>query len=297
LQQALDIGVTFFDTAALYADGENENTVRRAIGRRRHEYVLASKCALALKDGRRVIDGSPKAIVASLEASLLRLGSEHIDIFYLHRLDNQVPVEDSVGALADALRAGKIRGIGLCEVSASTLRRAHAVHPITAVQSEYSPMVRNPEVAILETCLRLNIGFVAFSPMARGLLAGAKLDGQYTRDDIRAGMPRFVEPNLSHNLKTIGRFEQIAASLGLTAAQLSLAWVLSRGPHTLPIPGMTSLTHLLENLAAANVSLDDEVVASVHALFAGDAIRGPRYSVQAQAQADTELLPDERLEA
>lgn len=296
LQQALDVGVTLFDTAALYGNGDNERIVRRALGQRRNEYILSSKCALSLRGDCRVIDGSPKAITSSLDGSLLRLGCEYIDIFYLHRLDHQVPVEDSVGALADAVKAGKIRGIGLCEVSATTLHRAHTVHPIAAVQSEYSPMVRNPEVAILETCRRLGVSFVAFSPMARGFLTGEKLNGHYAKGDIRAGMPRFIEPNLSHNLKAISQFEKIATDIGLTAAQLSLAWVLSQGTHIIPIPSMTSLTHLKENVGAARVALDVEVVAAVNALFAGDAIRGQRYSAEAQVYADTELLPEETLE-
>lgn len=295
LNRALDLGVTFLDTAALYGGGANERLVGRAVGHRRAEYILASKCVLDIKDGQRVLDGSPEAITASLERSLQRLGVEHIDLFYLHRLDRQVPIEDSVGALARAVEAGKIGAIGLSEMSAGTLERAHAVHPIAAMQTEYSPMVRNPEVAVLEACRRLGAGFVAFSPVTRGLLAGAVKDADYARGDIRAWMPRFVEPNLSHNLAAVRAFDALAAEHDLTPAQLSLAWTLARGEHVVPIPGTTSLVHLEENVAATGVVLSLEVVARVNALFAGDAVHGPRYPAEAQAQVDTELLPGEIL--
>lgn len=295
LNRALDLGVTFLDTAALYGGGNNEKLVGRAVGHRRGDYVLASKCVLDMNGAQRVLDGSPEAILASLDRSLQRLGVDHIELFYLHRLDRRVPVEDSVGALARAVDAGKIGAIGLSEMSAATLERAHAVHPIAAMQTEYSPMVRNPEVAVLEACRRLDVGFVAFSPVARGLLAGAVTDAHYARGDIRAWMPRFVEPNLSHNLLAVRRFDALAAELGLTPAQLSLAWTLARGEHVVPIPGTTSLAHLEDNLAAARVTLTPETVARVDTLFAGDAIHGPRYPAEAQAQVDTELLPGEVL--
>lgn len=295
LNRALDLGVTFLDTAALYGGGANERLVGRAVGHRRDTFVLASKCVLDFKDGQRILDGSPDAILASLDRSLQRLGVEHIDLFYLHRLDRAVPIEDSVGALSRAVAAGKIGAIGLSEMSAATLERAHAIHPIAAMQSEYSPMVRNPDVAVLETCKRLGVSFVAFSPVARGLLAKGVADAHYAKGDIRAWMPRFVEPNLTHNLVTVRRFETMAAELELTPAQLSLAWTLARGDHVVPIPGTTRLEHLEENLGAASVTLTAEIVARIDALFEGDAIRGPRYPAEAQAQIDTELLPGEVL--
>jgi len=295
LNRALDLGVTLLDTAALYGGGNNEKLVGRAVGHRREEYILASKCVLDMDGARRVLDGSPEAIAASLDRSLQRLGVDHIDLFYLHRLDRKVPIEDSVGALSRAVEAGKIRAIGLSEMSAATLERAHAVHPVAAMQSEYSPMVRNPEVAVLEACRRLGVGFVAFSPVARGLLAGGVTSAAYAKGDIRAWMPRFVEPNLAHNLVAVRAFDALAGELGLTPAQLSLAWTLARGEHVVPIPGTTSLAHLEENLGAAEVELSLEVIARIDALFSGNAVRGPRYPAEAQAQIDTELLPDEVL--
>jgi aryl-alcohol dehydrogenase-like predicted oxidoreductase len=182
-------------------------------------------------------------------------------------------------------------------MSAATIERAHAVHPISAVQSEYSPMVRNPEVAVLETCRRLGIGFVAFSPVARGLLAGAIRSGNYAPGDIRAAMPRFVEPNLSHNLKAVARFDALASQSGCTPAQLALGWLLSRGEHVIPIPGTQNLAHLEENIVAASLHLDEDVLGEIERTFGGDAIRGARYSAAMQAQIDTELLPDEELAA
>ncbi|MGR4866572.1 aldo/keto reductase [Caulobacter sp. LARHSG274] len=295
LNRALDLGVTLLDTAALYGGGNNERLVGRAVGHRRSEYVLASKCVLDMVGAQRVLDGSPAAITASLERSLQRLGVEHIDLFYLHRLDKRVPIEDSVGALARAVEAGKIGAIGLSEMSAATLERAHAVHPIAAVQTEYSPMVRNPEVAVLDACRRLGVGFVAFSPVARGLLAGAIKDADYAKGDIRARMPRFVEPNLSHNLQAVRHFNLLAAEQGLTPAQLSLAWTLARGEHVVPIPGTTNPIHLEENIGAASLILAPDVVNRINVLFKGDAVHGPRYPAEAQAQVDTELLPGETL--
>jgi aryl-alcohol dehydrogenase-like predicted oxidoreductase len=293
LNRALDLGVTRLDTAALYGGGNNEKLLRAAVMHRRREFTLASKCVLDLVDGKRVLDGSPAAIMASLDRALERLGTDHIELYYLHRLDPQVPIEESVGALARAREAGKIGAIGLSEMSAATIRRAHTVHPITAVQSEYSPMVRNPEAAVLDTCRRLSIGFVAFSPLARGMLADAIDDANYALGDIRLGMPRFVEPQLSHNLHAAGRFAALARRAGITPAQLSLAWVLHRDSNIVAIPGTRSIAHLEENVGAASVALDDTLVAQVDALFAGEAVHGPRYSAAVQAQIDTELLAGE----
>lgn len=293
LNRALDLGVTMLDTAALYGGGANERLLGQAVMHRRGEFVLASKCVLDLIDGKRVLDGSPATIAGSLDRSLQRLGTDHINLYYLHRLDRSVPIEESVGALSRAVEAGKIGAIGLSEMSAETIRRAQAVHPIAAVQSEYSPMVRNPEVAVLETCRELDIALVAFSPVARGMLAGAIHDDAYAAGDIRSAMPRFVEPNLSHNLVAVWRFEDLARALGCPPAQLSLAWVLHRGRHVVAIPGTTSLAHLEENLGAADLRMDAETIARVDALFAGDAVHGPRYPAPVQAQIDTELLPEE----
>jgi len=295
LNRALDLGVTLLDTAALYGGGANEMLIGKAVMHRRREFTLASKCVLALEDGKRILDGSPSAIARTLDRALARLGTDHIDLYYLHRLDPDVPVEESVGALARARESGKIGAIGLSEVSAPTIERAHAEHPIAAVQSEYSPMVRNPEVAVLNTCRRLGIGFAAFSPVARGMLAGAVRDDRYAPGDIRLAMPRFVAPHLAHNLCAVTAFDALAAEAGAAPAQLALAWVLARGEHVVPIPGTRSIAHLTENVAALGKSIDPALLARVDPIFAGGAIRGARYTAAAQAQIDTELLPGETL--
>ncbi len=295
LHRALDLGVTLLDTAALYGGGENERLVAQIL-HRRSTFTLASKCVLDQRDGKRILDGSPAAIATSLDAALSRLGTDHIDLYYLHRLDPNVPVEESVGALVRAKEAGKIGALGLSEMSAATIRRAHAVHPIAAVQSEYSPAVRNPEVAVLDTCHALGIGFVAFSPVARGLLAGSVRTDDYVAGDIRRTMPRFVEPLLSRNLTIVDAFDRIAADCGVTPAQLALGWLLARAPHIVPIPGTRSIAHLEENVAAATLTLPDTALAAVDALLPANALSGPRYPAAAQAQIDTELLPDEPLD-
>jgi len=297
LNRALDLGCTFFDTAALYGGGENEKLLGRAIMHRRRAFVLASKCVLGIYDGKRGLDGSPAAIAATLDGALTRLGTDHIDLYYLHRLDRKVPIEESVGALARAREAGKIGAIGLSEMSAATIRRAQAVHPIAAVQTEYSPVVRNPEIAVLDACRDHGIAFVAFSPVARGLLAGGVRDDHYVPNDIRRMMPRFTGANLAHNLKLVAAFDALAADAGMTPAQLALAWVLSRGDDVVPIPGTASVAHLEEDVAATDIVLAPDVAAQVEAIFAPGAIRGPRYSAAMQAQIDTETFPDEELAA
>ena len=293
LNRALDLGCTLLDTAALYGGGNNERLLAKGVMHRRAEFTLASKCVLDMFDGQRGLDGSPDAIARTVEGSLARLGTDHIDLVYLHRLDKNVAIEESVGALVRLKEAGKIGAIGLSEMSAATIRRAHAVHPIAAVQTEYSPAVRNPEVAVLETCRELGIGFVAFSPVARGLLAGAVRDDGYEQGDIRAMMPRFVEPLLSRNLDLVARFDALAEENGLTAAQLSLGWVLAQADHIVAIPGTRSIAHLEENMAARPLAPD--LQAAVTALFPPNALHGPRYPAMMQAQIDTELLPDETL--
>jgi aryl-alcohol dehydrogenase-like predicted oxidoreductase len=294
LNRALDLGCSFLDTAAIYGGGANERLIGKAIMHRRDEFTLASKCVLDIYDGKRGIDGRPETIIRTLDAALTRLGTEIIDLYYMHRLDRNVPVEDSVGALSRAVEAGKIRAIGLSEMSAETIRRAHAVHPIAAVQTEYSPMVRNPEIAVLDACAELGIGFVAFSPVARGLLSNAVRVDDYVEDDIRTALPRFREPQLSHNLRAVDRFNALAADAGCTPAQLALAWVLSRGETIVPIPGTRSIAHLEENLAAAGLRIDAAILAEVAPLFEGGAVRGTRYPPALQAQIDTEIYPDER---
>ncbi|WP_404372292.1 aldo/keto reductase [Sphingomonas sp. MMS24-J45] len=295
LNTALDLGCTLLDTAALYGGGNNERLLAKAVMHRRAEFTLASKCVLDMYDGKRGLDGSPAAITRTVEGSLARLGTDHIDLVYLHRLDKRVAIEESVGALVRLKEAGKIGAIGLSEMSAATIRRAHALHPIAAVQTEYSPAVRNPEVAVLETCRELGVGFVAFSPVARGLLAGAVRDDAYEAGDIRAMMPRFTAPLLAKNLEIVARFDAIAADAGLTPAQLALGWVLAQGDTIVPIPGTRSVAHLTENMAAANKPLGQDVLAAVDALFPPNALEGARYPALMQAQIDTETLPGETL--
>lgn len=295
LNRALALGCTLLDTAALYGGGGNERLLASAVMHRRAEFTLASKCVLDMIDGKRGLDGSPAQIAKTVEGSLARLGTDHIDLVYLHRLDKRVAIEDSVGALVRLKEAGKIGAIGLSEMSAATIARAHAVHPIAALQTEYSPAVRNPEVAVLETCATLGIAFVAFSPVARGLLAGAVRDDAYVAGDIRSFMPRFVEPQLSRNLAIVARFDALAADAGMTPAQLALGWLLARGEHIVPIPGTRSIAHLEENLAAATMTFAPDLLAAVDTLFPPNALEGPRYPAMMQGQIDTETLPGEVL--
>lgn len=294
LNRALDLGVSLLDTAAIYGMGGNERLIGSAVMRRRSEFTLASKCVLDVVDGKRVLDGRPDSIRRTLDAALRRLGTDRIDLYYLHRPDRNVPIEESVGELARATEAGKIGAIGLSEMGAGLIRRAHAVHPIAAVQSEYSPMVRNPEVAVLDACRDLGIGFVAFSPVARGMLARGVRDDGYEAGDIRLHMPRFLGDNLRHNLAVVAKFDALAADAGVTSAQLALGWVLARGDHIVPIPGTHSIAHLEENVGAASLGLSDDLVKAVDDVFEGS-IRGARYLAPMQATVDTETLPGEEL--
>lgn len=289
LHHALDLGYDFLDTAALYGFGANERLLGEALAARRGEYRLASKCGMTGVDGKRVIDGRPETLKRTIDESLQRLRVEVIDLYYLHRWDKAVPIEESIGALVDIVASGKIRAIGVSEVSAPTLRRAHAVHPIAAIQNEYSPWSRNAELGVLQATRELGIAFVAFSPVARGFLADAIHDpAAFVERDIRRGMPRFQSPRFEENLKLLDRFRALAGEAGCTPAQLSLAWVLSRGPHVVAIPGTTSADHQAENLAAAGIVVDEGLLARVDALFAPGAVAGPRYPAGTQAEIDTE---------
>ena len=295
LLTALDNGVTLFDTATLYGFGANETLVGRALSPHRSRFTLASKCGLqgfdVNKDGKlvRVIDGRPATIRATCEDSLRRLKTDVIDLYYLHRWDKKVPIEDSVGALAELVRQGKIRSIGLSEVSAATLRRAHAVHPIAAVQTEYSLWTRNPEIALLQACKELDVTFVAFSPVARAFLTGRLLDvTALDAKDIRCTMPRFEPANYSANLKLLPAYQAIATEAGCTPAQLALSWLLHRGDHIIPIPGTTSLAHLAEDLAAVNVKLSLAIMTKLDTLINEKTVTGERYNAQSQSEVDTE---------
>jgi aryl-alcohol dehydrogenase-like predicted oxidoreductase len=295
LNHALDRGVTMLDTAAIYGVGQNEMLLRKAVMHRRSEFTLASKCVLDLVDGKRVLDARPETIAGTLDRALQRLGTDHIDLYYLHRLDPNVPIEDSVGALAKAKEAGKIGAIGLSEMSAATIRRAHAVHTIAAIQSEYSATVRNPEVAVFDICEELGIGFVAFSPVARGLLAGAVKDDRYAEGDLRSILPRFTGDYLAHNLIAVAEFDALAAEIGAAPAQLAIAWVLARKPYIVALPGTRSIAHLDEDVGAITLTVTDDVMARIDSIFAPGAIRGGRYPANLQVQIDTETLPDEEL--
>jgi hypothetical protein len=289
LNHALDIGYDFIDSAALYGFGANEELIGAAIGGRRSDYVLASKCGMTGVDGKRVLDGRPETLLRTLDESLARLKTDVIDLYYLHRWDRRVPIEESVGALGLMVASGKVRAIGLSEVSAATLRKAHAVHPIAAVQNEYSPWSRNVELGLLETAKELGTALVAFSPTARGFLAGSVRSADDLEEgDLRRTMPRFEGENLRHNLALYERFSQFAEDAGCTPAQLSLAWLLTRGDHVVPIPGTTSIRHLEENLAAGSIEVAPEIVAEIDTLLEPSAIAGARYPASAQADIDTE---------
>jgi aryl-alcohol dehydrogenase-like predicted oxidoreductase len=289
---ALDAGVDFFDTAALYGFGHNETLVGDILAPHRDRFVLASKCGLHGENGQRVMDGRPETLKWSCEQSLKRLRTDRLDLFYLHRWDKtQVPVEDSVGALADLVRAGKVRQIGLSEVSAATLRRAHAVHPIAAVQTEYSLWSRNPEIAVLDTCRELGAAFVAFSPVARAFLTGTLRDPSgLDAKDLRRGMPRFAPETYPRNLALLPAYEALAAEAGCTPAQLALAWLLTRGEHVIPIPGTTSVEHLRENMGALAVALAPDLLARVDATINQQTVVGNRYAPGSQAEVDTETF-------
>ncbi len=282
LHRAIDLGVTFFDTAAVYGLGENERLVGRALaGGRRDQVTLATKCGIVRgPDGRpSALDGSPAEIAASCDASLQRLGVDTIDLFYLHRVDPKTPIEDSVGAMADLVRAGKVRYLGLSEAAPATIRRAHQVHRITALQSEYSLWFREPEAAVLPVCRELGIGFVPFSPLGRGFLSGQvrEPDG-LSANDMRRTLPRFQPGHLEHNLSLVGRLEEIAARRGHTASQVALAWLLGQGTDIVPIPGTKRRVYLESNVAAVGLHLTRDELSELHDVFGLDGAHGDRYT-------------------
>jgi aryl-alcohol dehydrogenase-like predicted oxidoreductase len=296
LLSALDAGVTLFDTAALYGFGTNESLVGKFLKSHRQKFTLASKCGMAgvdlNDDGKlvRVIDGRPETIRKTCEEALKRLQTDVIDLYYLHRWDKKVPIEDSVGALSDLVRQGKIQSIGLSEVSAGTLRKAHAVHPIAAVQTEYSLWTRNPEIAVLQACEQLGTTFVAFSPVARGFLCGPLDMATLDAKDIRKGMPRFTPENYAANFKLFAPYQNLANEAGCSPAQLALAWLLHKAPHIIPIPGTTSVPHLLDNLGVSDIRLSDSIITQLNALINEKTVQGNRYSAQSNAEVDTEVF-------
>ena len=297
LLAALDAGVTMFDTAALYGFGGNEELVGRVLKPHRPRITLASKGGMAgvdvAGDGKlvRIIDGRPAAIRKNCEDSLRRLQTDVIDLYYLHRFDKKVPIEESMGEMSRLVEAGKVRALGLSEVSATTLRRAHAVHPIAAVQTEYSLWTRNPEIAVLQACRELGAAFVAFSPVARAFLSGKLLDvATLEPKDLRHTMPRFEPANYAANLKLLPAYLAVAKEVGCTPAQLALAWLLHKAPHIIPLFGTTSTEHVTENVAAADVKLSPAIMAKVESLINQQTVVGNRYSAQSNSEVDTEVF-------
>ena len=270
-----------FDTAAAYGAGENERLVGRAIRDRRHEVILATKCGIVRgPDGMpTALDGSPKHVKESCDASLQRLSVEAIDLFYLHRVDPETPIEDSVGAMSELVRAGKVRHLGLSEASPATIFRAHKVHPIAALQSEYSLWWREPETSVLPACRTLGIAFVPFSPLGRGFLSGrVTRTDSFAADDLRRRLPRFQDENLQHNLSLVTRLEEIAAKKGCSPSQLALAWLLAKGPDIVPIPGTKRRTYLESDAAAGDIDLTGDDVKQIETAFPADAAAGERYA-------------------
>ena len=281
IHRALEIGVTLLDTADMYGPFTNEELVGRAIRGRRERVVVATKCGIvrdATNKGFRGVDGRPEYIKQACDASLRRLGIERIDLYQLHRVDPTVPIEESVGAMADLVRAGKTRVIGLSEASAATLRRAHKVHPLASVQTEYSLWSRDPEDEILATCHELGIGFLAYSPLGRGFLGGQiKRIEDLAPDDYRRFAPRFQGENFAKNVALVGRVEEIARAKGCTSAQLALAWVLAQGPSIVPIPGTKRRRYLEENVGALTVRLTRDDLRRIDEVAPAGAAAGLRY--------------------
>jgi aryl-alcohol dehydrogenase-like predicted oxidoreductase len=282
IHRALDLGIDFLDTADMYGPFTNERLVGRALAGRRDEVVLATKFGNERReDGSWVrVNGRPEYVRAACEASLSRLGVEHIDLYYQHRVDKTVPIEETVGAMAALVSEGKVRYLGLSEAAPATVRRAHAVHPITALQTEYSLWTRDPEEEILPTVRELGIGFVAYSPLGRGFLAGRFRgpDDLGDEGDFRRRHPRFQDDNLARNLELLGRLEEIARDKSVTPAQLALAWVLHRGADVVPIPGTKKRRYLEENAAAAAIALSDEELARLDEALPPGVTAGPRYA-------------------
>jgi aryl-alcohol dehydrogenase-like predicted oxidoreductase len=289
IHRALELGVTFLDTAASYGGGANEVLVGRAIRDRRDKAVVATKCGILRgPDGRPAgLDGSPAEITRSCDASLARLGIDTIDLFYLHRVDPNTAIEDSVNAMAGLVRAGKVRFLGLSEAAPATLRRAAAVHPIAALQSEYSLWFREPEAAIIPACRALGTGFVPFSPLGRGFLSGQVTRPEtFAANDMRRGLPRFQGVNFDENLRLAAPFAALAERKGWAMSQLALAWLLTRGPDIVPIPGTKRRTYLESNAAAADLVLTPDDRSVLDAAFPPDALRGARYAEEMMRWVD-----------
>ncbi len=279
IDRAAELGVTMLDTADMYGPFTNEELVGRALTGRRDQYVLATKFGFERQaDGSQTINGHPEYVHRACDASLQRLDVDVIDLYYQHRVDRSVPIEETVGAMAELVQAGKVRFLGLSEAGPATIRRAHAVHPISAVQSEYSLFSRDVEESVLPAMRELGIGFVAYSPLGRGILTGAlNSDTLAASDTRRSRFPRFAEENFGANVAIAARIGEIAAEKGVTAAQLALAWLLHQGPDIVPIPGTKRRSRLEENAAAAGISLDDDDVARLEVAVSPESVRGDRH--------------------
>ncbi|MXO61233.1 aldo/keto reductase [Altererythrobacter salegens] len=293
LNRALDIGYNHLDTANIYGGGKNEALLKKAVMHRRAEFFLASKVGIVVDGPKRGVDCSPEAITTSLDASLERLGTDHIDLFYMHRFDPKVPVADSVGAMVRAIEAGKIGAYGVSEWSAAHLREAHAVHPMAAVQPEYSLWTRNVEIGVLEATRELGTALVAFSPTGRGAFGGVLKDPSTLEEqDLRTRMPRFNAENWPHNLRLVERLGELAADQNVTPAQLALRWVLEQGENCHVIPGTTSLAHLEENWASSELAIPAEAIAEAGRIINHDTVRGHRYHDAIRPTIDTEEFED-----
>jgi aryl-alcohol dehydrogenase-like predicted oxidoreductase len=279
LERVLQLGMTLIDTADIYGDGHNELLIGRAIARNRDQVVLATKFGGGFNDdGSSGGLGRPDLVRPAVEASLRRLGVDHVDLYYLHRVDPMTPIEDTVGAMAELVSAGLVRYLGLSEAGAATIRRAHRVHPLTALQTEYSLVTRDPEHDILPVVRELGIGFVAYAPLGRGILGGAiQQPSDLPPGDWRATVPRFQGANLAEMAQLVNEFRTLAAELDLTPPQLALAWVLGQGPDIIPIPGTRSAANLETNAQAGNVMLDSNVTARLDRLFPVGAVKADRY--------------------
>jgi aryl-alcohol dehydrogenase-like predicted oxidoreductase len=284
LHRAVELGVTFFDTAEIYGPFENEILVGKALKSYRDKVTIATKFGFRIDPDKTGVaamagvDGRPEHVRDVAEASLKRLGVEAIDLFYQHRVDPQVPIEDTVGAMADLVKDGKVRALGLSEAGADIIRRAHAVHPISALQSEYSLWTRDPEGDVLDTCRELGIGFVPFSPLGRGFLTGAiNKPDDFADGDFRRTLPRFSPENMAANASLVKMLEEMAAQRGVTTAQLALAWVINQADFIVPIPGARKIAHLEQNVAAAGIVLSPEELGTLGDMLAPEKFAGARY--------------------
>ncbi|MEE4125194.1 aldo/keto reductase [Pseudomonas viridiflava] len=285
LHRALELGVSFFDTADMYGPHTNEALLGRALQGKRDSLYLASKFGIVRSDDphARGVDGRPEYVRQAIDGSLKRLNTDYLDLYYQHRVDPNVPIEETIGAMAELVKAGKVRHIGICEASAETIDRAHRVHPLAAVQSEYSLWSRDPEQDdVLATCRRLGIAFVAYSPLGRGFLTGElRTPEDFAPDDYRRFSPRFQGENFNRNLQLVEKVKAIAAAKGISASQLALAWVLAQGDDIIPIPGTKQRKYLESNVAAASVELSKDELAQLDAIFPAEgAVAGERYSAE-----------------